>query len=245
MPYLTAPQLEEALEKIFEFMEQKGVKLDREKQNEFKKQIASELHGTLSHDDIKDVNVQKKLMACITALIMGKDDEFKKTIDVLKSDEKLQPDSKLDDKLTAQFMLLAMMTRVLDPSRKLKELRPDEFKQKIVDSAKENNIESSKIDLMKTQMDNCLRNLYGGDNPTVTGELSFPVIGPIVGNLFSFTNQTTADPKSLALMVESISLNTNRQDYMGLENITKIKEMSEGIDVSAALRPKFQPGNQH
>lgn len=239
MPNLDKAQLEKALDKIFEFMHEKGIKLDKDKRDEIKEKIASELQNTLSPHDIQDVNVQKKLMSCITSLIMGKDLEYKATIATLKSDKKNEPDETLDAKLTAQLMLLVMMRHalVLDPSLKLKTLKPDEFKQKMLDNAKEEKIENPKIDLLKNQIDNCLRNLFGGDNPTFSGGVPFPLVGPVFGDLSATTTQIAADPTKLTLKAESITFNTNRQDYMGLENITKIQEMTEGIDVGAALSP--------
>ena len=42
-------------------------------------------------------------------------------------------------------------------------------------------------------------------------------------------------------MVESITYNKGKVDYMGLENIAMVNDMSDGIDVSAAVSPSMTP----
>ncbi len=249
MPNLSASQLERALDKIFEYMEERGIKIDDDKKADFKKQIADELHNELSFDDVKDVNVQKKLISCVTSLIMGKDKDFKEMLDTLKTpDKKDQADEKLDKKLTAELMLLALLTKVLDPDRKKANiLTPDQFKKKLLDDKDEQKDEKKEMepsDEMSKQLDASLRNLYGGNNPTINGEIDFPILGPVVGNLFAFTNQTKPDPNALSEMVESITYNKGKVDYMGLENTAMLQDMADGgIDVSCAVSPTLSPGS--
>lgn len=247
MPYLNANQLEVALEKIFEYMESKGVKFDSEKKEEFKKRIAQDLHNQLSQDDIKDVNVQKKLISCISSLAMGKQKEYEGMVDRLKSDEKNMPDPKLEKKLTLEMILLATLTKMMDPEQKKKmELKPDQFKKKMVDAAKENDKSPDKeqnAEIMAKLLDDTLRNLYGGDNPTINGEVQFPILGPTFGNLVGLTNQASADPNALSKMVDDITANPGKPDYQGLENTALIRDLGEGVDVSAALSPTLTQGH--
>ncbi|VVC74842.1 hypothetical protein AQUSIP_01140 [Aquicella siphonis] len=244
MPYLNSNQLEVALDKIFEYMETKGVKFDPEKKEEFKKRIAQDLHNQLSHDDIKDVNVQKKLISCISSLAMGKQKEYDNMVDRLKSDEKNTPDPKLEKKLTLEMILLATLTKLMDPEQKKKmELKPDEFKKKMVESAKENDKSPDKeknAEALGKQLDDTLRNLYGGDNPTINGEIQFPILGPTFGNLTGLTNQASADPNAVSKMVDDITANPGKADYQGLENTALIRDLGEGVDLSAALSPTLR-----
>lgn len=238
-------ELEAALDIIFKHLEEKGIKVEGTKKDEFKKQIAGDLYKKLTMDDIKNVDVQKKLLSCIVSLVMGKHDEYKEMISNLESDKKSTPDPKLEHRLTAQLMILTMLSNLLDPDKKkTSELKPDAFKRKILESENEKAKtpeDKQKLDAMSKQIDDCLRNLNGGINPTVNGGIEFPILGPIFGNLLGFTNQTVPDPNSLSEMVDAITFNTKKTDPMGLENNTVLRDMGEGIDMGSVRTPRNTP----
>jgi len=74
-----------------------------------------------------------------------------------------------------------------------------------------------------------LKNLYGGDDPRIVGEVQTPILGPIMGNLFGFTNQTYSDPKSVALMIQAITYNAGVPDFLNLEVAAKNANKADGV----------------
>jgi len=241
-------ELEAALDKIFEFMEKKGIKVDESKKPELKKQIADDLYKELTATDIKDVEVQKKLLSCVVSLVMGKHNEYNEMISTLKSDEKLKPNAELDKKfehrLTAQLMMLTMLSKVGDgdpKKNKESELTADELKQTILKSEYEKAKtpeDKQKVDVLGKQIDDTLRNLNGGHNPKFNGGVDFPILGPTFGNLLAYTNQSTPDPEGLSLMVDTITYNSRKTDPMGLENSTMLDDIAEGIDMTSVITPR-------
>ncbi len=243
---LNKKELEIALDRIFDFMEKKGIKVDESKKTEFKERIANDLENQLTPDDIKNVDVQKKLLSCVASLIMGKENEYKEMITTLKSNEKDEKlEKNFEHRLTAQLVFLAILSKLGDPEQKKKiELTPDAFKQKILESEDEKvnktfgDIPKPDTNTLGKQIDDTLRNLYGGHDPKFNGGIDFPILGPIFGNLLAYTNQSIPDPNALSLMVDAITLNTQKTDPLGLENSTKILEMEDGIDMGSVLTPR-------
>lgn len=244
MPQLNANELAKALEQLFQFMEKKGVKIDDDKQAVICKEMVNALDHKLSPDDIKDPNVQKRLMSCITAKLAGDQKGFDNTLGDLKDDHaRKEPDQKLDTKLTAMLLLLASLQKTKGEFDNKKELSPNPLKTileitKKKDKDKEPTKEekNEELELLKET----LRNLYGGDDPTQAGEMVFPILGPIVGNAFGFTNQCAANPTSFAKLVDDITYNPAKTDPTGIENTAKLADMEDGIDMGPVFSPSYR-----
>lgn len=250
---LDARQFEEALEKLFVFLQKKGISINEDVKNDIKKDMTSELAGKFTADEIANPNVQKKLMSAITSYVTGKKEEFENTVASLKDEDtrkELDPKVDIDKKLKLEMTLMMALTKALDQSKQTKPgITPDMFKKKVLDATLEKSKKEGKektpeeMRMIDQQLDSTLRNLFGGNNPTINGEIEFPILGPVFGNLCALTNQSQPDPKSLALMVEEISINPTKSDYLGLENLTKMEAMSTG-PVPDELRPGFNPTNK-
>ena len=107
MPQLNASELEKALEQVFQFMEKKGIKIDNDKKNEICKEMVDALYHKLSPEDIKEPNVQKRLISCISAKLAGDHKAFENTLDELKDDDVKNTDDKhLDKKLGVMLLML-------------------------------------------------------------------------------------------------------------------------------------------
>lgn len=235
---LDARQFEQALDKLFQFLQKKGISINEDVKNDITKKMTSELAGKFTQDDITDPNVQKKLMSAITSYVMGKNEEFENTVSSLKDEDTrntLDPKIDLDKKLKLEMTLMIALTKALDQTKQAKPgLTPDAFKKKVLDATLEKSKRDGKekspeeMRMIDQQLEATLRNLFGGNNPTINGEIDFPILGPVFGNLCGLTNQSSPDPKSLALMVEEITYNAGKVDYMGLENLTKLEAMSTG-----------------
>jgi hypothetical protein len=230
-------QLEEALDKLFEHMEKtKGIRIADETKKDIKKELSAELSDKFTHDEIKDPNLQKKLMSAITSFVMGKRKEFDNMVTSLKDEDKrCEHDPVLEKKLAVEMLLLAAATKLLDPNNENQnKLTPKLFAEKTKENQDPKKANKEEMNLAAQQLEATLRNLNGGDNPSVNGEIQFPILGPVFGNLYAYTNQTTPDPNSLSEMVESITYNAGKTDYLGLENITKQDELSAGIEPPGA-----------
>lgn len=250
---LDAREFEKALEKLFTFLQKKGIRIDDDVKNDIKRDMTSELAGKFTHDDIANPNVQKKLMSAITSYVTGKKEEFENTIASLKDEDtrkELDPKVDIDKKLKLEMTLMIALTNALDPSKQNKPgITPDMFKKKVLEATLENSRQQGKekspeeMRMIDQQLEATLRNLFGGNNPTINGEIDFPILGPVFGNLCGLTNQAQPDPNSLALMVEEITYNAGKTDYLGLENLTKLEVMSTG-PAPDELRPGFNPSNK-
>lgn len=226
---LSDRDLGKALDDIFEFMESKGIFIDPDKKNEIKEKLTEDLHDTLTLEDVKDPNVQKKIMSCITALVMGKTKDYDNVMATLKSEDKdlkTQPDLKIDSKLTAELMLLAFLCKEVAKN----DFKPDPFKQNLLKLEKEKSKTSDdeeKVSLIEKQTDECLRNIWGGDNPTKSGTTPRPVYRE-VGNLFGFIHQAPVDPKSPAEIIQEAVVDY-KADPNGSEAATAIEALGMGI----------------
>jgi hypothetical protein len=259
MPYLYENDIKKELDKILEAMEDDlGIKLNRKEVDEANKLdgvvlnqddiinlIANKLsyldgkeNLALNDHDIRNENVQKKLIACITSLIMGKKEDFESLIKNLRSEKKQDQDIGIDPKLQAELKILISLTKILNPDpnvtntktltlSELKEAILKDIKQKMKDPPDEK--ELLEFNLIEKQVDATLRNLNGGDNPRINGEINFTILGPIIGNLFGFTNQTYADPMALTKMQKDITYNPGDPDHVGLEAIARTDLIADGI----------------
>lgn len=243
MPNLNKTDLEKVITELFKFMEKRGITLSSEKKKEITEQLTEALDDQLTKDDAKDLNVQKKLLSCISAKLMGDKKGFDAMLNVLQSHKKDDPDKSLDLKLKAMFVLLmAAMQHQQDPSKKNKlDKTPLETMLALLKPKPKNEAVKEPEDELAKLLDATLRNLYGGDNPTMAGEITFPVLGPIVGNAFGFTNQCSPDPNSCAEMVDLITYNAGKLDPMGLENVAMLADLEEGVDIGAALHTSPRP----
>lgn len=236
MANLNKTDLEKVITELFKFMEKRGITLSSEDKKNITEQLTEALDDQLSRDDANDPTVQKKLLSCISAKLMGDDKTFTNMLKVLQSNEKDTPDKTLNLNLKAMFALLVAASKIHDALKDEKNkhdpdqsavatmlalLKPKSNKEPVKDPEDE----------LTKLLDATLRNLYGGENPTMDGEITFPVLGPIIGNAFGFTNQCAANPNSCAEMVELITYNAGKLDPLGLENIAKLADIEDGIDI--------------
>lgn len=240
---LEQEKLKEILDLIFKNLEKKGIRLSKEAKEKIttkimKAQADKKINLTLT--DVKNESIQCKLIAGITAFIMGKDKECDQLVESLNDKNKLNPTS--TNKLLLELSLLKSLSKLLlDPTKKNNldmKLTIDGFVKAIKDAltSKKNEKISGKekeksINELEKQLKDTLRNLNGGDNPNMNGEVNFPILGPIFGNLYALTNQTTPDPTSLSEMVESITFNAGKDDSQGLESIARLADLTNGISV--------------
>jgi hypothetical protein len=243
MSNLNKTDLEKVITELFKYMEKMGIVLNADKKKEITEQLTTALDDQLSKDDVKDINVQKKLLSCISAKLMGDQKGLDSMMNVLKSNKKDDPDKSLDLKLKALFVVLIAALNNKNELGKKDEKEQTLFAA-LLSLLKPKNKPEPKPepeDEMAKRLDETLRNLYGGNNPTVNGEIEFPVLGPIIGNAFGFTNQCTPNVNSCADMVEDITYNAGKADPLGLENIAKLADMSDGINMDTALYTSPHP----
>ena len=238
----------EALEYIFEQMKEKG--LVSSKMEASKEQIIESVlenfpkNFELNVDELKNENVQKFLMGSIISSSLGLKETTKEFADKLVSGKENgfseDPDPKLDKKLTAGILLLlsvqAMFDKTFEPPIPTPRPTPADrqaFKQdldtKVGDDENKKKENQLKLNALEKQLDDALRNLFGGEDPHQTGKIVFVITGPVFGNLRGFTHQSSPDPNSVEAMVEEITHNTNKEDYLGKENIAKEDELMSGI----------------
>lgn len=246
MPALNAQEVEKAIDQLFEHMQKMGFEMSQDHKDTIRKEMGQALHNQLEGSDIKDIQVQKKLMSCIVAMVMGDEKTFNATLDGLKSDNKKQNDPQFNFQLKVQLALLAAVLELKEKN----ELTPSALRKKLMENLlkpqpkpgnkKDETLEEKQESDFEKDMAETLRNLYGGVDPTKTGGLAFPITGPIVGNAFGFTNQCAADPTSMAKMVDLITYNVGKPDPNGLENVSRLAALEEGpVDMGIVFSPSL------
>src|SRR3990167_2775497 len=101
MANLKKDEIQQVLEEVFKHMQKCGLSVSNEGKKNIIESIASALQDSLTKEDIKDKNVQKKLVSCIASKIMGDDKGMNDMVKVLQGDNKTSKDDKLDKKLNA------------------------------------------------------------------------------------------------------------------------------------------------
>src|SRR6476659_4204145 len=120
-------ELENAIDQLFEFMQKKGINIADETKKDIKHELTLELSGKFTHDEIKDPNLQKKLISAISSYVMCKRKEFDDMVHTLKDEDlRCKPDPVLEKKLAVEMLLLAALTKLLDPNNQMK-LTPKQF----------------------------------------------------------------------------------------------------------------------
>lgn len=245
MSTLEKDGLLKALEVVFNFMQKEGYVSPEmaNKKGQVLEQLAEQLKESgLTNNDMHDKQVQKRLMGAIVFAAMNDKKNLAQCITSLCSDERSEKNETLDKSLNSCLGLIMKLLKLKkEPEKNSPSPKPDfqKLSKKMLDDFKNqfgkelNPKQKQELDdLVKTMEDplnNTLRNLYGGDDPRIEGEIPFPIIGPIMGNLFGIANQTTPNPNSVAYMVESGTYNTNKPDYMGTENILMIADIANDI----------------
>lgn len=254
MANLNKDEISKVLEEIFKQMEKCGLKISGEGKKNIIHTLADELQNALSKDDVKDKNVQKKLISCIASKIMGDEKGLKNMVNVLNSGQKKSEDNTLDAKLGIVLKFIQRFVDVKELKKHEKKPELQAFKELLLEmvlkpalkknAEKKNPQDEAALQKqLEKDMDLFLRNLYGGQNPTMNGEIAFPVLGPIIGNVFGFTNQCSADPTSNAEMVDLITENPGKVDPLGIENIAHIADIAIGEAVVSNL-PDAEPSYQ-
>jgi hypothetical protein len=239
--------LDEALEKLFVHIENtsnNGEKLSEKVKTSIKDSIKQDLGESLAADDLNDIDVQKKLLGCITAKLMVDDKQYKSLITQLGTPElRAKPDPELNKKLQMDGFVLATLAQSLALKNDGKNLSIADAAKKLLAQPRPDGKQptAKEISELEKQLDACLRNLFGGDNPTISGEINFPVLGPIFGNLCAYTNQSVASATNMSLMVEAITYNGGKPDPLGLEAKLKQTDLAEGIDIKVSTAPTLTP----
>jgi hypothetical protein len=252
--------LEKELEIIWNKMLQENLIPEnmKDRKNEILENLAQtineQIDGELSVDNLRNPNVQKLLMGSIISELLGLKQntaEFIKTIDKVRDNP--EPNAEIDSQLKKEFDLLKSLTQLLKMKKenKLPKLEPGQknLKDKLQEelqktqSTEEKNAKEKNITEGISLLEQTLRNLNGGDNPNIAGEVPFPVLGPVLGNLLAVTNQTSEDPNSCSYMVESITYNIGKEDPLGLEQMASLADMTVGIsdEISRQSSPSFKP----
>lgn len=242
-------QLEKMLENLFEQMQKKGVRISDDAKAQIKdnlKDLSSKAYA-LTPDEAKNPHFQKKLVAYISAFLMGKTKDCDEIFSTLKDENKrCQPDKKLEAKFLLEILTLKILSKLfLEPEMKNnKKLTPEQFSKEMKPHMKHQS--DAQKALIQQQLEAALRNLNDGSNPNINGEVQFPILGPVFGNLLAWTNQTIADPNSASKLVESITYNPDKPNDLGLETIAKqFAEMIGGFETPNAVptnTPRFDMG---
>jgi len=212
----------------------------------------------VEHRDIYNPHLQNKIMGMFTAKALGLEPIANAFLQNLKNPDLRNEETPALDKLRLQVVTIAatLVANQKANAHLLNTPSPDlgllakqmmlQYK-KVMQPAIEKKFgaekdqKSKELDElcngMESQLIQSLRNLFGGDNPCIAGEIQFPVLGPIFGNLFGATNQTTPDENSVAHMVQSNTYNPNMPDDLGLESSLKSSGISQGglIDAVATM----------
>lgn len=237
---------EEALDIIFKHMQEKGLVQEEEREmilNNVIKHFPEDF--SLTMEDLQNENVQKFLMGAIISSKLGNEADTKQFVDKLveaqKNEFQEEPDPKLNKKLAAGILLLLAGEQIQEllheklkpnaPTPKPTPTNSAESKEKLENDAEKNELKSKmkqKIEMLAKQLEDTLRNLYGGEDPRMAGKIH-AVVTYIVGNIAGFTHQSAANPNSLEDIVEEITYNPSKEDYLGLENIAKEDNLMSGI----------------
>ncbi len=248
---LSRAELEKVLDLIFEDMKNAG--LATQSMVNDKDQILSAVRDALLENDtqltwqdIRNENVQKKLMGTIvnTALhgpekdgtytVTKENNEFIESLDK-DAEEKKSSSPALDKKLEAMLFLKIALDEIAEKNDKTSVdnlLKP--FKKELTkndDHPKKEELEEKVQKMEKElekQVETTIRSENAGMDTRVAGSLQNPIVGTIFGNLTGMTNQTAADPNSLSALVLDITFNAGQSDPQGKENIARIDGLMTG-----------------
>ncbi len=223
-------------------------------------QMVNELdQAGVEHRDIYNVNLQNKLMGMFAAKAIGMEQVAGAFLENVKNpDLRMEEEPKLDkmrlqaatisttltalhkenknhlDSPTPDFDLIAsqMINQYKNEMRPAIEKRFPSEKDKKLEELNELTMK------MKGTLTKTLQNLFGGEDPRISGAIPFPILGPVFGNLSDMTNQTTPNENSVAFMVQSNTYNPAMPDDLGLETTLKAADISIGgsiIDAATTM----------
>lgn len=237
---LNKDELSNVLDQILDHMLEKGIQIEPFR-DQLKKILQEDLgNSEISREDLKDPEVKKKLFACVTELLInGKSKDYDNLVDDLKTHElKNAPDEKLDNKLLAQLLFLTALTKIIEHEiNKKMVLTPDEFKKHLDDHidkkfAKEDKPEAA--DELKSQLEFLMRSFYG------VGKAGEQGVMFEVGNQFGIPNVTQSG-RGVAFLIDANTYDSNKSDYLGLENAVKVNQLVEGVNLDPHVSPKMTP----
>ncbi|HLB41521.1 MAG TPA: hypothetical protein VJN02_01485 [Gammaproteobacteria bacterium] len=269
MATLQSTELEKILELIIKALEQNGKNMLRGFENVDKKQlaqdVASQLQGRINLEDLKnDKEMQKMLGLVIIFQALSRkfpEHQFEYQKFFEKKIGKAEIKNDLKDELKKLFLAMNELTN--NPKHQTDPKKIDEYveqiSEKIASDHMENDSNKDKNTLSQNQLwtdsvaDLYLRTLNGGDNPTIAGEVNFPITGPILGNLIGIPTQsiqaTAKDTRTF--MGDQGAYNPDKENAafeatallgavaMGLSQIIPKLEvdMDKDKEVSSAPRP--------
>lgn len=233
-------------------------KLDIKNEKELIENVAGKLHGKISHENIQDLNVQKMLGFSLVAEALNEklyknnpEKQFKlETFFDEKKDMKL-----LKEELAQELKKLFKALNEINPKNKIAPEKADKLAQllaekfvdnKFVHAAGEDTLSKNQTmtdmlceiyvrslcedqKMINDPKSLTLRNLYGGDDPTLVGEISYP-IGPTAGNVMGYTTDSPVKSGADTSFVPNLAnYNPSYPNASGLETAAFTSAIASGL----------------
>ena len=231
MQELKKDELREVLEKILPILEKVLPNELKPKNNAEKHQLIDDVMNffdlnnvEIEKHDLKNPTMQKSLaLALIMQRLVNKYPEQNFNLKFLFEKNANPNLNELKPKLKNEFKKLFLMLNELNPKNKINEKELDKFAEKLANKLSENFMKMDQDMLAKNDdMTNSvtelyLRSIYGGDDPRILGEINYPVLGPIVGDLIGHggIGAPVKSEEDVSLMADLPRYDPNKPDYVG------------------------------
>ena len=203
---LNMQNLKEILEKVIKELHQKGMLqgldvVDNEgnvKDEEFLNKIAEKLNGKVNLEALKNDQATQKMLGLvvITEAISNKFPDRKFEFEKFFEPKTSRDEAKQDLQNEFKKLLTAMNDLTNNPKHKLDPDKIDNYVETLSNKVTDDWMKKDKDKLCENDLltdsiaELTLRTLNGGNDPTKSGEVNYPISGPIMGNVMGFTTQT-------------------------------------------------------
>jgi len=244
---MSQKEVANVLESLFEHIEDMGIEFSTDNKESIIDSMSKELGDDLTFDEMQKTDCQKQLIHTISSALLGDNKEYDSMLKKLKDDpapeDGLSPEMK--NKANISSYLLTKLSMLLkqtkenekdnDPNKNpliimLMKMKKD-LQQKLEPGKekKQDNISELKSKAEQEALEATNRNLNGGDDPTVSGEIQ-SVIFVLVGDLVGVTNQLAANPMDESTLGKAITFDPGEHDPNASEIRAKAAELSQGVD---------------
>ncbi|OGT41071.1 MAG: hypothetical protein A3F13_07385 [Gammaproteobacteria bacterium RIFCSPHIGHO2_12_FULL_40_19] len=160
--------------------------------------VSFQLAGKINVADLKNNKEMQKMLglAIIFRAVSPKFPEPELNYEKFFEEKNDRKEVKDDLKNELKKFFLAMNELTNNPKHKMTPKQIDEYAEKIAEKITNNYMlgDQNKIGMNQLFTDSIselyLRTLNGGDNPSIAGEINYPINGPIMGNLIGIPTQS-------------------------------------------------------
>jgi len=248
---VSSSKLEEALEILFEQLQQQNFLPSNISENE-KKQIIENVMDMLKEQpeltltDLKNPAIEKALCLSLAAeTVAVKKPELNMQFDhsILFKDNSNTPQNEIKNDLQKELFLLFIAMNQLNPKKQFSKEAIQDLSENIADQLSDKFMQENEqkrlaennnaLDTFAEMFTIALRSLFGGIDPRVAGGEKMPV-AEVMGNIAGITKEGVSPPTSGQFVDEQVRYDAGKPDPHGMENSAATR-MNSIVDVFSAV----------